>query len=93
MDKKVLQEAQMEAKERLKKMGLLQEVEKEAETSQEEALKEELAKKDLKIQELNDELIDLGEKLLKSQEALAAAEAKIQELEAPQPKEKPEKAK
>ena len=74
-------------------MGLLQEVEKEAETSQEEALKEELAKKDLKIQELNDELIDLGEKLLKSQEALAAAEAKIQELEAPQPKEKPEKSK
>ena len=93
MDKKVLQEAQMEAKERLKKMGLLQEVEKEAETSQEEALKEELAKKDLKIQELNDDVIQLAEDLLKSQEALAAAEAKIQELQATKQKEKTEKAK
>lgn len=91
MDKKVLQEAQMEAKERLKKMGLLQEVEKE-EISHEEFFAE-LAKKDQKIQELNDELIDLGEKLVKSQEALAAAEAKIQELEVAKPKEKPEKAK
>lgn len=74
-------------------MGLLQEIEKVVELSQEQALKEELAKKDQKIQELNDELIDLGEKLVKSQEALAAAEAKIQELEAAKTKEKPEKAK
>ena len=93
MDKKALQQAQMEAKERLKAMGLLQEVEKVVELSQEQALKEELVKKDQKIQELNDELIDLGEKLVKSQEALAAAEAKIQELEAAKTKEKPEKAK
>lgn len=93
MDKKALQQAQIEAKERLKKMGLLQEIEKVVELSQEQALKEELAKKDQKIQELNDELIDFGEKLLKSQEALAVAEAKIQELEAAKPKEKSEKAK
>jgi len=93
MDKKALQQAQIEAKERLKAMGLLQEIEKVVEPSQAQALKEELAQANQKIQELNDELIDLGEKLVKSQEALAAAEAKIQELEAAKTKEKPEKAK
>ena len=94
MDKKALQQAQMEAKERLKAMGLLQEVEKEVEPSQEEALKQELAQKDQKIQELNDDLIQLGEKLVKSQEALAASEAKVKALEeaAEKTKKKAEKA-
>lgn len=75
MDKKALQQAQMEAKERLKAMGLLQEVEKEAEPSQREFFKEELAKKDLKIQELTNDLIELGEKLVLIQQELEAYKA------------------